>query len=297
MLAGLSYSIAALIVGIVIWIAASGDAGEPTFTGQTPGVAELERLHDIRDRMASVRALDVASAISEEYLSRDDLTEYIDRSYGSISDADRREIESSTLVLRLLRMIGPEDDLLSIFADSSSLGIAGFYSYDDKRLVVVTEQLDGSVIEESTLAHEYTHALQDKQFELDKFLEIQEDASATEYGTTLSCVVEGDASLFEVRYLIDHYGDDWATLLIAEYRADTELQELQVEYAAAVPGAIRRYTSFNYSECAAFVGAVWDEGGWEAVDQLYEKPPSTTEQVLHPSRYFRRRGSCRAPSA
>jgi hypothetical protein len=35
-----------------------------------------------------------------------------------------------------------------------------------------------------------------------------------------------------------------------------------------------------------FVKYAYDNGGWEKVDQLYKNPPSSTEQILHPEKYF-----------
>ncbi|NIV14011.1 MAG: hypothetical protein GWN62_22865 [Aliifodinibius sp.] len=43
---------------------------------------------------------------------------------------------------------------------------------------------------------------------------------------------------------------------------------------------------FPYDQGFAFVDAVFQEGGWEAVENIYTNPPTTTEQILHPEKYF-----------
>jgi hypothetical protein len=284
MIAGISYALAAVVAGVIIWIFAGSGAPRVPL-GQTPDAAEVERLHEIRDRVAQVRGLDVATGATEGYLSREALSDYIDEAYSEISDEDRRAFDTQTIVMRMLRMIGPEDDLLAINAATGSLGIAGFYDFEQKSLVVVASNLTGSLNEESTLAHEYTHALQDLRFDLQRYL-VSHDIEEAEYAATLPCVFEGDASFAQVKYMEDVYGEDWLLRLIAELSEDTELIELADELQIEIPPAVIRYVYFNYNQCASFAEAIWEEGGWEAVNALYENPPSTTEQVLHPERYI-----------
>lgn len=44
--------------------------------------------------------------------------------------------------------------------------------------------------------------------------------------------------------------------------------------------------TFTYGQGEAFVAALRDEGGWDAVDAAYADPPVSTEQILHPEKYF-----------
>jgi len=45
----------------------------------------------------------------------------------------------------------------------------------------------------------------------------------------------------------------------------------------------------QYQAGPAFVGRALAGGGWPAVDALYDDPPASTEQILHPARYFETR--------
>jgi hypothetical protein len=40
-----------------------------------------------------------------------------------------------------------------------------------------------------------------------------------------------------------------------------------------------------YSDGPKFVRNIHDEGGWDAVDAVYENPPASTEQTIHPEKY------------
>jgi hypothetical protein len=290
MIAPVSYTLLGVISGILLWFLAS--ASNHSFSlpsGDPPDESDVARLHEIRDQTAAVRGLDVAGEVREGYLSRENLALYVDSLYESLSGRERRELETLNTVMRMLRMIGPEDDLFELGAETDSLGLAGFYDYEHKRLVVISD-LVGGANEEATLAHEYTHALQDRRFDLERFLSSPYDARS-EYSTTLSCVIEGDASLAQIKYLEEVYGEDWLRVLLADLEdLEVELSSL-LEAQASIPPAILRYTTFNYNECALFALEVWEEGGWEAVNALYEDPPSTTEQVMHPERYFEGEGT------
>ncbi|HSF01407.1 MAG TPA: hypothetical protein VLA62_00260, partial [Solirubrobacterales bacterium] len=56
-------------------------------------------------------------------------------------------------------------------------------------------------------------------------------------------------------------------------------------FAAAPPG-LQRLFLFPYVEGSAFAQAGLRHGGWAAIDSLYADPPASTEQILHPERYW-----------
>jgi hypothetical protein len=60
--------------------------------------------------------------------------------------------------------------------------------------------------------------------------------------------------------------------------------------------AFERHFAFDYRECLSFVHQVWERGGWNAINRLYEEPPSTTEQILHAEKFFAREGPKSAQS-
>jgi hypothetical protein len=51
---------------------------------------------------------------------------------------------------------------------------------------------------------------------------------------------------------------------------------------------------FDYSHCYRFIEAVFEEGGWEAVNDLYKSPPATQEQVLDFDKFLDRELADRA---
>ena len=66
---------------------------------------------------------------------------------------------------------------------------------------------------------------------------------------------------------------------------------------ASAPPALQRLFLFPYVEGSAFVLAGLRRGGWAEVDRLYGDPPASTEQILHPERYWESRDPPREPDA
>jgi len=60
---------------------------------------------------------------------------------------------------------------------------------------------------------------------------------------------------------------------------------LAAEYPG-VPEIVRASLAFQYDVGTAFTGWALAEGGWREVDRVEADPPASTEQVLHPARYF-----------
>ena len=53
-----------------------------------------------------------------------------------------------------------------------------------------------------------------------------------------------------------------------------------------VPEVIRASLAFQYDAGSGFAAAAYLRGGWPAVDAAHRDPPASSEQVLHPEKYF-----------
>jgi hypothetical protein len=172
----------------------------------------------------------------------------------------------------------PQDYSLEELASDYSGNIAGFYSFNHKALVLVGEpDEDISLLDEIILAHEYTHSLQDGAFDLSELLEKyaehpQDEDGYTSYAETIECIIEGDATFTQLKYAEEVYGEDWRDLIVDESSDSASESEL--------PEFLQRAIGFDYSECYTFVAQLYEDGGWDAVNDAFENPPATTEQIL-----------------
>ncbi len=249
--------------------------------------AQAEQFHAIRDDISALRGLPPVDTIREGSISREQWQDYNGGDLDALSDEDRADLDFYNEIWRLMRLIGPNDDLFAASDQTSDSTVVGFYNFIDDALVLIdgASGEEFSLDDESTIAHEYVHSFQDGRFDLEAFGEnsAPEDNEISELGTTADCVTEGDASTASELYMKAEHGDDWQE---GAYTLSEEEIARLTEALANVPRVILEYSGFNYDECARFVQAVQEQRGWAAVDAMYTDPPTTTEQVMHPQKYL-----------
>ena len=88
---------------------------------------------------------------------------------------------------------------------------------------------------------------------------------------------------------------EWANANLAEEDL-TKIDEAtkKVFFIYPVPSAstlMEEIRLFPYEKGAEFASAIYQSGGIEALNQLYDIPPTTTEQILHPEKYLQGEGA------
>jgi len=242
------------------------------------------RLHQIRDRVSGIRGLTPNESVTEGTVSDDTLRDYYGASIDELDEEEEADLDAYNVVLKLLGVIGPDDDLRQIYGEEFSALAAGLYVPEDDALVLIgAADGDLGVQDEVAIAHEYVHSFQDGKYDLEKFDkefldgDLEEDGF-TQYSETLGCLIEGDATLADEQYAEQVFGADWREQIAAESDADPPPD-------FNIPEFLLRDFFFSYGECTEFVRALYTEGGWRAVDAAYADPPDTTEQVLHVDKY------------
>ena len=230
---------------------------------------------DISEKVSRLRQLQPKAEIVPHFLTRAQLAEYMQELFAKDYSEEEAQIEAELLVtLDLL----PQDydlyhNLLLIYSEE----VAGFYDSELSRLIVVSDLPQMGPLEKVTFAHEYTHALQEQHFDLESLPLQVEDNSDLSLATL--ALVEGDATLAMVQYLIENIG-------ISEIWALAEATESELLESA--PPFIQKSFLFPYEAGLEFVLALFTRGGWEAVDGAFGDPPRSTEHILHPERYYGR---------
>ena len=174
---------------------------------------------------------------------------------------------------------------------------AGFYDPRTKRLVLARTALGGTrlrldlvakltgrdLVGEFLLAHELTHALQDQHYGMrtdpEPLVDGHGDADLARHA-----LLEGDATLSGFAYMVGGPLDR-KTIATVERQLRGVPSELARRYPD-VPEVVRASLAFQYDDGTAFAGWALADGGWAAVDRVHADPPASTEQVLHPARYF-----------
>ena len=141
----------------------------------------------------------------------------------------------------------------------------------------------------TVIAHELTHALADQNYDLDK---MQKAAEADDdRSLALSSLIEGEATLA----MIGAQMDDWDGSKIGAMPAANldKTFSLMMPFMSIASGKALREAPpilsesliFPYLRGMVFCASLTNQGGWKALDDAYQNPPQSTEQILHPEKY------------
>jgi hypothetical protein len=262
------------------------------------GVVNEDALAIVRRDLPPLRGLDFRASVPVAALGpaeiRDAMARELADTYGP---EDFARLQAVLVRLGLLPA-GTElqATLQRVYAEEG----AGFYDPRQKRLVLATQALRApgfwvglvgaltrrDPVGEFLVAHELTHALQDQHYGLPTAPEPLVDG----HGDRLlarRALLEGDATLTGFAYVLGEPPDEDMIAWI-----EHEIHRVPAHMAARypdVPLLVRATLSFQYDAGTRFAGRALGAGGWGALDQAHADPPQSTEQILHPERYFERR--------
>jgi hypothetical protein len=193
----------------------------------------------------------------------------------------------------------PEPGLEQKIATLYARQVAGFYDPAEKKFFIVPERTRETAIagagtlglsaetllEDTLLAHELTHALQDRRLDLVPRLKALQDSS--DGLLALEAFLEGEATVVMMDALLTRLPDE-SKELFGEDTLATMMSSLAqgaaVEGAEGVPPFFVKEMLFPYVGGTAWIQARKKAGGWPAVDAAYSRLPRTTSEILHPER-------------
>jgi hypothetical protein len=171
-------------------------------------------------------------------------------------------------------------ELSSTMIDADDVTLLGVYRFEEKDILIIDhDNQDGNEEERSnsTLVHEFVHALQDRDIDLAATY----DEVVTSYDSYLAygSVVEGEARLHETRFTASLLGLDPASIdwderfqNLADLRESTVLDESS-PYSAT-------WGFFPYVLGSRFVHHAWSRSGYEGVRELYDSPPTRAHAIM-----------------
>jgi hypothetical protein len=170
-------------------------------------------------------------------------------------------------------------DLWTLSQQVAAGTAAGFYNPRTKRLYARASGETLTPYDEVVLAHEIDHALVDQVLRLPGTLGA--DPMLADVMLAHQALVEGDATLAMSKYgagtldqsALDAFLGRFSSPLITAY--------------PGVPYFLQRGSGFPYYEGMLFACAAWKHGGWDAIDDMYRRPPGSTAEIVFPWRYSR----------
>jgi hypothetical protein len=127
------------------------------------------------------------------------------------------------------------------------------------------------------MAHELTHALQDQHFNLRRFEKWPHGDS--DAGLAVHALIEGDATLAMTIYMAKNP-------LVALAFSRSLTSGVATEQFNQAPRSLRESLIFPYLQGMEWTTQVYRRGGWALVSKAFTDLPLSTEQILHPEKYF-----------
>ena len=191
-------------------------------------------------------------------------------------ESELENVEVDEALLKLLGLLEPDDDLAALYSDLYGESVAGFYSSEDKEMVLPRSGEEFSAMETLTLLHELVHALTDQHFDFGPRLDELVDSQLYDPASGMVSLVEGDATLSEFVY-VQNLDPSERSRLMREF-ADFEPPDIDI------PLFMELALYFPYEAGFEYVLNSWRAGGWQAVDALYLDPPRSTEEIYEGAR-------------
>jgi hypothetical protein len=247
----------------------------PSASATTPAIREVQRA------VAELRGLDFRRQVPVTVESPDKLAKRLLRVLAS--ETNETDVRRQGRAMELLGELPRGTDLPKLLERLQAESVLGFYlpgKPPRKGGLYVRSSRGLDPYARIILAHELTHAVTDQHYDLTKADKLAAAGGHEDELAAYTGLVEGDATLLMQRYLAERLTPrEQADAAVAVARDSTPMRD-------AAPAAIRESMLFPYQEGLRFVQALYQRGGWAAVDRAYRDPPRTSEQLLHPERYL-----------
>ncbi len=222
------------------------------------GVPNFEK---IQERLERIRGLEFLKPVTRIEINREKLRENI---MADLQD-DRESILLEHNLYVALHVMDVEADLYELYLDMLTIQVASYYDTEDHTFHEVLDPDTPVVYREFIAAHEFIHALQDQHYFLDREFENDDEHLA------FLCVIEGDAMLHQYLYLDE----------MTEAEKEILFRYIGALDIPVVNAFLENLIMLRYSLGLEFVTFMRISG----MDNLYENPPCSTEQVMHPEKY------------
>jgi len=186
------------------------------------------------------------------------------------------EMHASELALKKFGLVPATFEYRPFIIKLLTEQVAGYYDTKEQRFRLADWlDLEG---QKPVMAHELTHALQDQHFNLRRFQNWPRGDSDAEIAA--HALIEGDATLAMTMYMLRY------PLVALAFTRSLGAGGISTEQYDLAPRAIRESLIFPYLNGSEWATQVYKRGGWAAISKAYTNLPLSTEQIIHPEKYF-----------
>lgn len=268
-----------VMVEVTAEVSATTVATVPTTTTPTTQPDPVEGLlflpESFRDRMVELveetQALRGFTFVEPLQIEGITSQEMVRRLRAGVGD-DPRLSEVEQPLFRLLGLIEPTHDWLTVLSAFRGRPIPGYYDVASQKLWLVSTLEDPSPLEEMTLVGEIAKALVDRHLGVWRRQSRLARVGDSDYLAVLGGMAEADATLVE--------------LLFMEGMSDSAREQVLGEAwevasdDLALPSFLTHSLGFAAGPVLEFLQTLFQSGGWDLVNQTHRNPPDSTEIIL-----------------
>jgi hypothetical protein len=256
----------------------SGNEAEATATPAQEADEALAEIEAIEQDVEELRGLELLDDIDEQIIDPQELARRVEDIIADEYSPEQGRIDA--LTYWLLRLVPDRSlDLYQLQIDLYSEQVAGYYDPETDELVVVSQTGELTPTDKVTMAHEIVHSLQDQHFDL---IAIDELGTDSDRGAAITALIEGDATLSMTEYMLNYLDP----MELIDLLGESLLAEQDFDVLENAPRYVADGLLFSYEDGQAFATALFDEGGFDAINAALADPPLSTEQILHPEKYI-----------
>ena len=255
--------------------------------------ADTKKLFESVDRIFAFAAEDTGmpkhAAVKRRLVSKADVEKYATGQMAKEEFAKRFAQEE--LSMKKLGFLPRDFNLKEFLVKSTGQEIAAYY--DDETKTISMLNWVSPDRQEPILAHELTHALQDQNYDLAKWMKAGKGAegrASDDSALARKAVVEGQAMVVYVDYMLKPAGrsleDTPGLIYQMEEPAVKAVIDSQLMHDA--PMILREAGTFAYDGGLIFEGELLHKGGKKmAFAGAFSRPPRNSHEVLQPETYIR----------
>jgi hypothetical protein len=255
--------------------------------------ADTKKLFEAVDRIFDFAAEDTGmlkhAAVKRRLVGKADVEKYASGQMAKEEYA--KTFAQQEISLKKLGFLPRDFNLKEFLVKSTGQEIAAYYDPETKTISMLNWVPPDR--QQPILAHELTHALQDQNYDLLKWMKAGNKAGETnaadDSAIARKAVVEGQAMVVYVDYMLQPVGRTLADTpgLVYQMEEPAVKAVIDSQLMHDAPMILREMGTFAYQQGLIFEGELLHKGGKQmAFAGAFARPPRNSHEVLHPDAYI-----------
>src|SRR5580700_11047811 len=262
-------------------------AAPPKISSQTAAASSPEFIKaadEVLAQMSKILSLPIKEPLKKTLRSKQEVRDYLIREdKEDKKDAERYADDKTLEAFGLIPKGFPLDSFMLVVLTDQ---VAGLYDPKAKAFFIA----DWIPVDEqrTVMSHELTHALEDQSFHIDSWIKAarpNDDAElardAVSEGSAVAAML--DYSFLESKITVRDLPD------ITNYIRSSAVAEMEKDpLLSKAPIIVRDELLFPYLDGTNFTQQFLKaNSGWKDFHKIFENPPVSTSQIIHPDRYLK----------